>query len=151
MLVFGGASVTDMLRNWALHVQKLAVPYVVTCMDEKLFALADRYPTPTSYPTQTYLTLTSHLLHTHLTPHTHPTPTLNAHGRGLAGARPVIGARLEVCRAAPARSNNLPGVIFSDNSDGRVTTKWKYFRMDPKAFMTMGILKVAPTAAVAPG
>ena len=23
-----------------------------------------------------------------------------------------------------------------------MTTRWKYFRMDPKAFMTMGILKV---------
>ena len=29
MLVFGGASVNEMLRNWAIHVQKLQVPYAV--------------------------------------------------------------------------------------------------------------------------
>ena len=28
----------------------------------------------------------------------------------------------------------------------KVTTRWKYFRMDPQAFMTMGILKVRPPA-----
>ena len=34
MLVFGGASVNEMLRNWAIHVQRLQVPYAVACMDE---------------------------------------------------------------------------------------------------------------------
>lgn len=80
LLVFGGASVSDMLRNWAIHVQRLALPFMVTCMDESLFNLAD--------------------------------------------------------------ASGLPAAIFEGSGDGRVTTRWKYFRMDPKAFMTMGILKV---------
>ena len=40
LLVFGGASVNDMLKNWVLHVQKLKMPFVVACMDESLFELA---------------------------------------------------------------------------------------------------------------
>ena len=84
LLVFGGASVNDMLRNWAIHVQKLQLPYAVACMDSSLFDLAD------------------------------------AHG--------------------------LPGVMMVEHDAGdvekEVTTRWKYFRMDPAAFMTMGILKV---------
>lgn len=38
----------------------------------------------------------------------------------------------------------MPGVMMleKDGADKKVTTRWKYFRMDPKAFMTMGILKV---------
>ena len=84
MLVFGGASVNDMLRNWAIHVQKLEVPYAVACMDEKLFTLADDF--------------------------------------------------------------GMPGVMMiergGEQSKKEVTTRWKYFRMDPRAFMTMGILKV---------
>ena len=37
----------------------------------------------------------------------------------------------------------MPGVMMleKDGADKKVTTRWKYFRMDPKAFMTMGILK----------
>ncbi|KAL1514707.1 hypothetical protein AB1Y20_003794 [Prymnesium parvum] len=83
LLVFGGASVNDMLRNWAIHVRKLGLPYTVACMDEALFNLA------------------------------------NSHG--------------------------IPGVMMVEKDDvgeKEVTTKWKYFRMDPAAFMTMGILKV---------
>jgi len=82
LLVFGGASVNDMLRNWAIHVQRLKLPYAVACMDEKLFNLADDF--------------------------------------------------------------GMPGVMMIEKSgeDKKVTTRWKYFRMDPKAFMTMGILKV---------
>ena len=82
MLVFGGASVNEMLRNWAIHVQRLQVPYAVACMDENLFSLADDF--------------------------------------------------------------GMPGVMMleKDGADKKVTTRWKYFRMDPKAFMTMGILKV---------
>ena len=30
----------------------------------------------------------------------------------------------------------------ADKGGGAVTTRWKYYRMDPKAFMQMGILKV---------
>ena len=37
LIVFGGASVTDMLRNWAQHVQRLGMPFTVACMDETLF------------------------------------------------------------------------------------------------------------------
>ena len=33
-------------------------------------------------------------------------------------------------------------MIEKDGVEKKVTTRWKYFRMDPKAFMTMGILKV---------
>ena len=33
-------------------------------------------------------------------------------------------------------------MLEKDGADKKVTTRWKYFRMDPKAFMTMGILKV---------
>ena len=46
MLVFGGASVNEMLRNWAIHVQRLQVPYAVACMDENLFSLADDFGMP---------------------------------------------------------------------------------------------------------
>jgi len=84
LLVFGGASVNDMMRNWALHVQKLQLPYIVTCMDETLFDLAGTHGLPAAIFQQ---------------------------ASGAAG----------------------PGVV---------TTRWKYFRMDPAAFMTMGILKV---------
>jgi len=87
LLVFGGASVNDMLRNWALHVQKLALPYIVTCMDESLFTLAGKHGMPAAI------------------------------FRGGSGEEASAG----------------PGVV---------TTRWKYFRMDPRAFMTMGILKV---------
>ena len=83
LLVFGGASVNDMLRNWAHHVKKLGLAYAIACMDEKLFNLADSF--------------------------------------------------------------NLPGVMMVEkdsSGEKEVTTKWKYFRMDPAAFMTMGILKV---------
>ena len=38
LLVFGGASVNDMLKNWVLHVQKLKMPFVVACMDESLLS-----------------------------------------------------------------------------------------------------------------
>jgi len=87
LLVFGGASVNDMLRNWALHVQRLALPYVVTCMDESLFTLAGNHGMPAAI------------------------------FRGGSGEEASAG----------------PGVV---------TTRWKYFRMDPRAFMTMGMLKV---------
>ena len=40
LLVFGGASVTDMLKNWALHVRELGMGYAVACMDQKLFDTA---------------------------------------------------------------------------------------------------------------
>jgi|TARA_B110001469_G_scaffold78903_1_gene74650 hypothetical protein len=38
----------------------------------------------------------------------------------------------------------MPGVMMleKNGAEKKVTTRWKYFRMDPKAFMTMGILKV---------
>ena len=85
LLVFGGASVTEMLKNWVMHVKRInggaGLPYVVACMDEKLF--------------------------------------------GLAEAR------------------GYPAVLMDDtDSGGRVNTRWKYYRMDPKAFLAMGILKV---------
>lgn len=86
LLVFGGASVNDKLRNWALHVQRLALPYVVTCMDESLFTLAGNHGMPAAI------------------------------FRGGSGEEASAG----------------PGVV---------TTRWKYFRMDPRAFMTMGMLK----------
>ena len=89
LLVFGGASVSDMLRNWAIHVQKLSLPFAVACMDVALFELAD--------------------------------------GHGLPGVMMAEGALKE------------DGATMQQSS---VTTRWKYFRMDPKAFMTMGILKV---------
>ena len=89
LLVFGGASVSDMLRNWAIHVQKLSLPFAVACMDTALFELAD--------------------------------------GHGLPGVMMAEGALKE------------DGATMQQSS---VTTRWKYFRMDPKAFMTMGILKV---------
>ena len=89
LLVFGGASVSDMLRNWAIHVQKLTLPFAVACMDVALFELAD--------------------------------------GHGLPGVMMAEGALKE------------DGATMQQSS---VTTRWKYFRMDPKAFMTMGILKV---------
>lgn len=83
LLVFGGATVNDMLRNWALHARKnTGMLYAVACMDDKLFHLA------------------------------------NEHG--------------------------IPAVMMrasAGGSDGAVTTRWKYYRMDPKAFMQMGILK----------
>ena len=43
LLVFGGASVTDMLKNWALHARAITppMPFAVACMDEKLFELAE--------------------------------------------------------------------------------------------------------------
>lgn len=41
LLVFGGASVTDMLRNWALHARELQMRYAVACMDAKLFNTAN--------------------------------------------------------------------------------------------------------------
>ena len=74
LLVFGGASVNDMLRNWAIHVKKLSLPYAIACMDEKLFDLADSY--------------------------------------------------------------DLPGVMMIEKDaagEKEVTTRWKYFRMDPAA------------------
>ena len=84
LLVFGGASVTDMLKNWALHAREVGMLYTVACMDAKLFSTADE--------------------------------------------------------AA------VPAVMMQANADGAdegaVTTRWKYYRMDPKAFMQMGILKV---------
>ena len=83
LLVFGGASVNDMLKNWVLHVQKLKMPFVVACMDESLFELA-------------------------------------------------------------AKSNH-PAVLMREDASGgesKVSTRWKYYRMDPKAFLSMGILKV---------
>ena len=82
ILVFGGASVTDMLRNWAIHAKELGMGYTVACMDDGLFQTA-----------------TSQL---------------------------------------------IPAAIMKDTSasNGAVTTRWKYYRMDPKAFMQMGILKV---------
>ncbi len=84
LLVFGGASVTDMLRNWALHVRKLKMGYAVACMDAPLFNLANE-----------------------------------------------IG---------------VPAVMMAagDGDRGAVSTRWKYYRMDPKAFMQMGILMVRP-------
>ena len=82
LLVFGGASVNDMLINWARHVTKLELPFVVACMDDALFALSDREGLPA-------VTL-----------------------RVAGGEQP------------------------------RVQTQWKYYRMDPKAFLTMGLLKV---------
>ena len=86
LLVFGGASVTDMLKNWVLHVQRVqngaGLPYVVACMDDKLFGLAE--------------------------------------------------------------SEGFPAVLMSESAGGesQVSTRWKYYRMDPKAFLAMGILKV---------
>ena len=82
LLVFGGASVNDMLKNWVLHVRKLQMPFVVACMDESLFQLAEKL--------------------------------------GYAA------------------------VMMNEGADGesRVSTRWKYYRMDPKAFLAMGILKV---------
>ena len=88
LLVFGGASVTDMLKNWVLHVQRVrdgsgrGLPFVVACMDEKLFGLAE--------------------------------------------------------------SQGYPAVLMAEDTGGEstVATRWKYYRMDPKAFLAMGILKV---------
>ena len=34
LLVFGGATVNDMLRNWALHARELKMGYTVACMDQ---------------------------------------------------------------------------------------------------------------------
>ena len=89
LLVFGGASVSDMLRNWAIHVQKLSLPFAVACMDVALFELAD--------------------------------------GHGLPGVMMAEGALKE-------DGATMQQVVGDDAV--------KYFRMDPKAFMTMGILKV---------
>ena len=81
LLVFGGASVTDMLRNWALHARELGMGYTVACMDQQLFETAN--------------------------------------------------------------ARQIPAAIMADTStSGAVSTRWKYYRMDPKAFMQMGILKV---------
>jgi len=82
LLVFGGASVNDMLLNWATHVTKLQLSFVVACMDDALFQLSDQ--------------------------------------------------------------KQLPAVILKeiDGEQQRVQTQWKYYRMDPKAFLSMGILKV---------
>ena len=42
-----------------------------------------------------------------------------------------------------ANTNKIPAAIFADTQKaGAVETRWKYYRMDPKAFMQMGILKV---------
>jgi hypothetical protein len=46
LLVFGGASVSDMLLNWALHVQQLRIAHVVACMDSSLFGIAERQALP---------------------------------------------------------------------------------------------------------
>jgi hypothetical protein len=44
---------------------------------------------------------------------------------------------------ALAESQGMPAAIFKETGTaGRVATRWKYFRMDPRAFMSMGILKV---------
>ena len=82
LLVFGGASAGDMLRNWVLHARRLGMTFVVACMDEALFELSD------------------------------------------------------LLRAGQALLRNKRG------AQSVVTTRWKYYRMDPKAFMAMGILKV---------
>ena len=82
LLVFGGASVTDMLRNWVLHVKRTSMHFVVACMDEKLFSLAEE--------------------------HGHPAVVMKE----------------------------------SKGEESTVATRWKYYRMDPKAFLAMGILKV---------
>ena len=81
MLVFGGASVSDMLKNWAGHARVLGMGYAVACMDAALFDTAN--------------------------------------------------------------SMGVPAVMMKSVSaaNGAVTTQWKYYRMDPKAFMQMGILK----------
>lgn len=83
LVVFGGASVNDMLRNWAIHAQTLGMPFVVACMDEQLFK------------------------------------------RSEAGGLPAV-----LMKQTRGESN-------------LVSTKWKYYRMDPKAFLTMGLLKVS--------
>ena len=87
LLVFGGAAVSDMLRNWALHVRRLKMPFVVAAMDVMLFDLAE--------------------------------------------------------------SDNMPAVLMRERSGAQsvVKTKWKYYRMDPKAFMAMGIIKVNHTCS----
>ena len=43
-----------------------------------------------------------------------------------------------------ANELGVPAVMMRANTaaDGAVTTQWKYYRMDPKAFMQMGVLKV---------
>ena len=46
LLVFGGASVTDMLRNWALHAKELQMGYTVACMDQQLFDTAHKNDVP---------------------------------------------------------------------------------------------------------
>ena len=84
LVVFGGASVSEMLRNWEYHVRRQRITYVVACMDESLFNFSD-------------------------------------------------GA-------------NMPAVMHTnasqDGGEDKVQTRWKYYRMDPKAFLTMGLLKV---------
>ena len=92
LLVFGGASVSDMLKNWVLHVRRIPnLPYVVACMDETLFGNAEAQGFPAVL---------------------------------MAGAADAAAA------------------MGGGGSSDRVTTKWKYYRMDPKAFLQMGILKV---------
>ena len=84
LLVFGGATVNDMLRNWADHAREnTGMLYCVACMDAKLFALANEH--------------------------------------------------------------HIPAVMMAKSggdAESAVETRWKYYRMDPKAFMQMGILKV---------
>ena len=81
-MAFGGAGVSQPLSNWVLHVRQLGIAYVVACMDDPLFELAQG----SGYPA-----------------------VLMAPAAGRAG---------------------------------EVRTRWKYYRMDPKAFLAMGILKV---------
>ena len=90
MLVFGGAAVSDMLKNWALHVRRLDMAFVVAAMDVSLFDLAE--------------------------------------------------------------SHSMPAVLLREKSGAQsvVKTRWKYYRMDPKAFMAMGIIKVTRHACFGP-
>eukprot|EP00967_Tisochrysis_lutea_P015199 scaffold17111_cov36-Tisochrysis_lutea.AAC.4 len=120
LLVFGGASVNDMLRNWALHVQKLQVCYMH------------------STPMQTEARSTTMSPWQDLRDPPCVLPSLQL---------PYVVTCMDESLFQLAGEHGLPAAMFKQGHEaagpGVVTTRWKYFRMDPRAFMTMGILKVS--------
>jgi hypothetical protein len=56
-----------------------------------------------------------------------------------------LAIELTTCACADAAMliSRVRSYVGADAAAGAVTTRWKYYRMDPKAFLQMGILKVA--------
>ena len=56
---------------------------------------------------------------------------------------PFVVACMDEALFTKAQEQGFPAVLMADaaGGDSRVSTRWKYYRMDPKAFLAMGILK----------